>query len=146
MDIRKILVGSDFSDSSEKAVRWAVDLAKEREAQVLLLHVIQPPAYPPMMGGLMDPSQYEAGLRQDADRRLKEIAAKEKGVRLETRLLTGDPSVDICEVAQKEGVDLIVVGSHGRTGASRLLIGSVAERVVRHAPCAVLVVGRKVRG
>jgi universal stress protein A len=62
---------------------------------------------------------------------------------IDTKVIIGEPFGDICHVTEEEKVDLLVMGSHGRTGMSHVLLGSVAERVVRHAPCPVLVVGKK---
>jgi nucleotide-binding universal stress UspA family protein len=143
MKIQKILVPFDFSEHSEKAFRWASALAEKWEARVHLFHVVQPPTYPPMMAGLMDPTQFEAGLRDDAARRLRDIAARERKVRIETEVRLGEPFHDICKAAKEGGFDLVVMGSHGRTGLAHVLLGSVAERVVRHSPCPVLVVTRE---
>jgi nucleotide-binding universal stress UspA family protein len=142
MQLKKILVPFDFSDHSQKALTWALGLAGKWEAEIRLLHVFQPPMYPPMMAGFLDPSQFEAGLRLEATRRLKEVADREKARRIDTQVTIGEPFVDICRVAKEDGFDLIVMGSHGRTGLAHVLVGSVAERVVRHATCPVLVVSR----
>jgi nucleotide-binding universal stress UspA family protein len=146
MRISKILVPYDFSEHSEKALSWAVGLAEKFDCRILALHVVQPPTYPPMMTGFMDPSQFEVGLQEDAGKKLKDAAAREKKARIDTRVLVGEPFWDICRVAKDEKADLIVMGSHGRTGLAHVLLGSVAERVVRHSPCPVLVTTRKASG
>jgi nucleotide-binding universal stress UspA family protein len=146
MDIRRILVPCDFSEYAEKALTWALELAERWRSRVLLLHVIPRPSYPPMlMGSYFDVAQFEASLQAEAEARAKEIVARagNKAVQIETQVIIGEPFSDICRMAEDEKVDLIVMGSHGRTGLRHVLLGSVAERVVRHAPCPVLVVGKK---
>ncbi len=146
MDIRRILVPCDFSEYAEKALTWALELAERWRSRVLLLHVIPRPSYPPMlMGSYFDVAQFEASLQAEAEARAKEIVARagNKAVQIETQVIIGEPFSDICRTAEDEKVDLIVMGSHGRTGLRHVLLGSVAERVVRHAPCPVLVVGKK---
>ncbi len=148
MQINKILVPFDFSERSEKSLRWAVGMAEKWQAHILLFHVVSS-STPPLMTtevateGFYDMAEMEADLQQDADQRIKEVAAKEKTVNIETEVRVGEPFWDICRTAEEEEVDLIVMGSHGRTGLAHVLLGSVAERVVRHAPCPVLVVGKQ---
>lgn len=146
MRIRRILAPLDFSEHSERALEWAVSMARKCDASLLLLHVVSPPTYPPMMVGLMDPTQFESGLREDAARKLKEAEAKLQGITAATRVRTGEPFHEICTAAGEEHADLVVMGSHGRTGLAHVLLGSVADRVVRYAPCPVMVVGRKAAG
>lgn len=146
MDIRRILVPCDFSEYSEKALTWALAMAERWRSHVLLLHVIPRPAYPPMlMGSYFNVAEFEASLQADAESRAKEIVTRSgnKPIQIDTQVVIGEPFHDICRIAEQEKVDLIVMGSHGRTGLSHVLLGSVAERVVRHAPCPVLVVGKK---
>ena len=145
MQINKILVPLDFSEHSEKGLRWAIGMAEKWQASVLLFHVVSTPIYPPvMMETPLNLPQLQTSLREHAEQKMKEMATKEKNVRVESRVKIGEPFWDICRIAEEEKVDLIVMGSHGRTGLAHVLLGSVAERVVRHAPCPVLVVGRKV--
>ena len=146
MDIRKILVPFDFSEYSEKAFTWALAMAERWRARLLLLHVVPAPSYPPLlMGTYFNVAEFEASLRADAEARAQEFVTKTRGkaIQVDTRVMLGEPFSDICRIAEEEKVDLIVMGSHGRTGLSHVLLGSVAERVVRHAPCPVLVVGKK---
>lgn len=146
MDIRRILVPFDFSVYSEKALTWALAMAERWRSRVLLLHVIPRPAYPPMlMGSTFDVVEFETRLQADAEARAREVVtqAGHKTVQIDTQVVIGEPFHDICRIAEQEKADLIVMGSHGRTGLSHVLLGSVAERVVRHAPCPVLVVGKK---
>jgi nucleotide-binding universal stress UspA family protein len=146
MDIRRILVPFDFSEHSEKAFTWALAMAERWRARLLLLHVVPQPTYPPMlMGTYFNVAEFEASLKEDAETRAQEFLGKtgSRPVQVDAKVLIGEPFGDICRVAEKEKVDLIVIGSHGRTGLSHVLLGSVAERVVRHASCPVLVVGKK---
>ncbi len=145
MDIRRILVPFDFSEYSEKAFTWALAMAERWRARLLLLHVVPQPSYPSMVMGTFNVAEFETGLKVDAEARAKEFLGRtgSKTVQIDARFVIGEPFNDICRIAEEERADLIVMGSHGRTGLSHVLLGSVAERVVRHAPCPVLVVGKE---
>lgn len=146
MNIRTILVPVDFSEFSEKAFAWALALAEKWHSHIIVLHVVSIPMYPPLvMGTYFNPAEFESALQKDARARAKEFAERAGGktVQIDTRVVLGQPFSDICLLATQEKADLIVMGSHGRTGFGHVLLGSVAERVVRHAPCPVLVVGKK---
>ncbi|MBI3757056.1 MAG: universal stress protein [Deltaproteobacteria bacterium] len=146
MDIRKILVPFDFSEYSEKACSWAVAMAEKWRARILLLHVVPRPTYPPVLIGThFNAVDFEAGLQAEAEERMRAFVEKtEHGrVPIDVRVLIGEPSWDICKIAEEEAYDLVIMGSHGRTGLGHMLLGSVAERVVRLSPCPVLVVGKK---
>jgi nucleotide-binding universal stress UspA family protein len=145
MNIQKILIPFDFSEYSEKACNWAVGMAEKWQARVLLLHIVQRPTYPPvLMGSHFNAADFESGLRAEAETRVQEFAAKIQrgGVSIDAKVIMGEPSWDICKVAEEEHCDLVIMGSHGRTGLGHVLLGSVAERVVRLSPCPVLVVGK----
>jgi universal stress protein A len=144
MQIKTILVPCDFSEYAEHAFRWAVGFAEAWGARIVLLYVdplFASTAYP---GDVfpVDRAKIEAYVIANAGQRLTEFAAKKGTSRVvvEIRTLLGDPFPEICQTAEREQVDLIVMGSHGRTGLAHVLLGSVAERVVRHARCPVLVV------
>ena len=143
MDIRHILAPTDFSDYSKKALSDALDLAQTFGAKLSLLHVIEPPPYP--IEGFV-PSAVGADLLGDLEQQTSaELAqvlpdAQEAKVEVTRAVAIGSPSQKIVETAEAEHVDLIVMATHGRTGLSHLLIGSVAERVVRTAPCPVLTI------
>jgi universal stress protein A len=124
MQIRRVLFATDFSPASEVAGQAALDLARERRARLHIVHVV-PPVTDPSLGA----------------QRLGELTASPpEGVASETALLWGSPAGEITAYARTKHVDLIVMGTHGRTGLSRAILGSVAERVVRTASCPVLTV------
>lgn len=144
MQIKTILVPCDFSDYAERAYLWAIGLAEKWQAKVILVHAAQlftSLGYPESVY-LLDLKKMEDEILADAEKRLREFVGKKGSspVVVEPRAVTGDPFWEICQIAEKEHADLIVMGSHGRTGLAHVLLGSVAERVVRHAPCPVLVV------
>ncbi|MCI0682157.1 MAG: universal stress protein [Gemmataceae bacterium] len=137
LPIRTILFGADFSKHSEHAFALAAALARDYSARLIIAHVRELPAVAvgefgaaPALGEDLD----------DAKARLFAIKPAEATVAVEHVLVTGTPAVDLLELSETHHADLIVVGSHGRTGLARLLMGSVAERIVRGAKCPVLVV------
>jgi universal stress protein A len=135
MNQRKILFPTDFSHASDAALDWASSLARERGAALLIVHVEEPPAAyggGEMYYGMPDPAS------EDLAKMLSQVLPTDPQVSHEHRLLTGDPATAIARLAEQENVELIVMGTHGRTGLLRLLMGSVAEAVVRRAPCPVL--------
>jgi len=143
MQIETILVPSDFSDYAEYAFTWALEMAEKWGAKVIVLNaapLFSHLAYPESVY-MVDLVKMEAELIADADKKLREFVAKKgtTNVPVETRAVLGDPFWEICQAAEQNQADLIVMGSHGRTGLAHVLLGSVAERVVRHAPCPVLV-------
>lgn len=140
----KILVPIDFTSCSAAAVDRAVALAAELDAEIVLAHVWASESY--TTAGYLDftPRQL-ARLSQEALKRLDaaRLDAEALGVRhVTTRLLYGKPAASIIELAEQEQFDLIVVGTHGRTGLDRWISGSVAEEVARAAPCSVLTAKR----
>jgi nucleotide-binding universal stress UspA family protein len=136
--LRSILVPVDFSKPSLDALPHALALARKSEAQLTLLHVIEP-LHADM---LIDLPQSQRDARVAAHERLAKLADATKKVWLRTgrELRAGHPVDTITALAKRTNADLIVMGTHGRTGLKRCFIGSVAERVVRHALCPVLVV------
>ncbi len=143
MQIKTILVPCDFSAYAEHAFQWALGLAERLGAKVVLVHAapsFSHLAYPESVY-VIDLAKMEEEIIADAEKRLGEFVAKKGAstVAVEIRAVLGDPFWEICQAAEREHADLIVMGSHGRTGLAHVLLGSVAERVVRHAPCPVLV-------
>ena len=167
MKLHKILVPIDYSESSRQALRWAASLAQQYEAQLLLLHVI-PKAleeatkqvhtseWVPYRGyAAMSPEadpfcteRVIIDLLEDARTQLYDLVVKEVEGTLsaDVQVAVGKPAAEILRVAHEEAVDLIVMGTHGRSGLAKLFLGSVAGRVVAAATCPVLTVrgrGRK---
>ena len=136
MNAKKIVFPTDFSKCSDAGLSYAETLARDSDALLLIVHVEEPAAAyggGEMYYGILEPD--DAELR----RMLHDIRPANPEVRFEHRLLMGDPAETIVELAQQESADLIVMSTHGRTGFKRLLMGSVAETVVRRAPCPVMV-------
>ncbi len=128
MQFQNILIPTDFSGSAEQAVQHAIALAAREQAQILLLHVLPGLAVP----GTEDRRQ------ATAEQWLHDLV-RQASVPVHTLVVWGDPAAEICRVAQERQCDLIAMSTHGRTGRTLELIGSVADAVVRRAPCAVLI-------
>jgi nucleotide-binding universal stress UspA family protein len=145
MEIRSILVPIDFSECGNYALSYAASLARTFGASIICVHVIEPMV--PIVGysGMTEPlpiADISDQLEDSAERELPKIAQCEEcaGLELEELIVHGEAAVEIVRVSKERQVDLIVVSSHGRTGLGRILFGSTAEAVVRHASCPVLVV------
>jgi nucleotide-binding universal stress UspA family protein len=142
MTFTKILCPTDFSEGSQQAVRVATRLAIEANAELVLLHAwfVPPLSYsmevpfpPNVVQDIVDDAQ------RGLDAAVREVIAA--GAKNTTgRLLTGTPWHEIVSELEKQAYDLCVIGTHGRTGLSRILLGSVAEKVIRHSPCSVLAI------
>jgi len=138
LSIHTLLHPTDFSDQSQYAFWLACAMARDYGARLVVLHVA-PLAAPLYYGeGMIPPDPEE--LCAAAQEKLNRLEAPNAGVRLERRLERGSAALEILRVGQEIQTDLIVMGTHGRTGLGRLLMGSVAEQVVRKAPCPVLTV------
>ena len=147
LEVRRILVPVDFSESSRTVLDYAMDIARDRGAEVVLVHVVGLPVAPfdPSYGVAADPRLLK-DMGSDAERGLAELAGKAAGgtgVRPATKILNGSPSREIVREAREGSYDLVVIGTHGRTGFRHVFLGSVAENVVRMAPCPVVVVRLK---
>jgi nucleotide-binding universal stress UspA family protein len=137
MNFKKILTPTDFSSASEGVMRLATALARDSGGSLLIAHVEQLPIG---FGGGEAAMFVEPTPRNELTASLERVVPTDPAVRYEHRLLIGDPAREIVRLAADEGVDLIVMGTHGRGGLTRLLMGSVAEEVVRRAECPVLTV------
>ena len=141
LKISKILCPVDFSEHSQAALDHAAELARRYGAELTLLHVIEPVLYPIAYGlPPVAPVDYEQVAREAAARTLAGMTGKLPNLKVSQRIEAGAASQRICDLAKDQGFDLIVLATHGYTGLKHVLLGSTAERVVRHAPCAVLVV------
>lgn len=135
MRFQKILFPTDFSHTGDAALEMATSLARDTGAKLYIVHVQEPPAYyggGEMYYGMLDPTASELV------KLLEDVKPSDASVPYEQRMLTGDPAGALVDFAKEEQIDLIVLGTHGRSGLSRLLMGSVAEAVVRRAECPVL--------
>lgn len=143
LSIEKILSPTDFSDASRNAMWEAADLATRYQAEILLVHVVRAlPALPPNPNYVLEVPEYEQALHADADRRLKALAGElsAKGLKVRTSVGHGDAGAEIVRMADAEGAGLIVIATHDTAGWQRVLLGSVAEKVVRLAHCPVLTI------
>ncbi len=143
--LRQILLPTDFSGCANYALPYAAAIARATRARIVCLHVVEPVV--PAVGytGLADPmplADITDRLEDSAENELPKLIDCEelKGLEVEEAIVHGDAAAEIVRVAGERAADLIVISSHGRTGLGRMLFGSTAEAVVRHAGCPVLVV------
>ncbi|HYR45396.1 MAG TPA: universal stress protein [Thermoanaerobaculia bacterium] len=142
---QRILLTTDFSPASTPAFEQSVKMAKREGALLLIAHAYQEP-------GLVELShaparvyeKWDRALREGVERKLQPLVdyARKEGIEARTLLLTGFADEAIIEAAKQQRADLIVMGTHGRRGAARLFLGSVASRVISTAPCPVMTVRR----
>ena len=140
-DWKRILCPIDFSDASRAALQVAAELARRFGAKVALFHAYPVPGYTFPDGSFVASTKMLEELADQARRHLEEWKAIATGLGItsvETATAVGEPAYEIVAYAKDKAVDLVVVGTHGRTGLTHALMGSVAERVVRKAPCPVL--------
>jgi nucleotide-binding universal stress UspA family protein len=137
LPIRTILHPTDFSTHSAYAFQIACALARDYHARLLVLHVWQPSAA--VSGDCIIPVLLdEEAVRRGLEEQLRNVRPADPGIPVEHQMLLGNPVAEILRLAGERSCDLIVMGTHGRRGLGRLLMGSVAEQVVRQAPCLVL--------
>lgn len=146
MKVSTILVATDFSPSAERAVALAADYARHFQAQLLVVHAYRvdiPVASPLTGGGYILPDGFFEQIAKEARQRVEKVANEisAKGVSATGIAVDRHPSEAIVDTARDRKVDLIVMGTRGLTGLKHLALGSVADRVVRTAPCPVLTVG-----
>ena len=143
--IRRILHATDYSKASERALQEAVDFAKQNEAELLVVHVIQP-AVPYVAGEDIGAAELyvklEESTKQEAQRSMNKLVQRLERlkVKAKTLLLRGIPADQIVKAAKNRRADMIVIGTHGRTGLTKLFMGSVASRVISMAQSPVLTV------
>jgi nucleotide-binding universal stress UspA family protein len=143
--IKKILCPTDFSENSEHALQYALTLATLSQAELRLFHVVEPITYPqstqlfePVLDEVELMMKMEAAFQTQLEDQVS--ALKDEYPKITGKLVRGNTFLEIIRVARDDDVDMIVMGTHGRTGLAHVLIGSVAEKVVREAPCPVLTV------
>jgi len=144
IDLKRILVPTDFSESARHALRYGVSFAREYEAELLLLHVVEnltvgyaSDLFPVPMAEVFE----EISGYAKAELAKLGTVVREKGLAARELVAQGKPSAEIVRVAREETVDMIVLGTHGKGMLDKALFGSTAERVIRRAPCPVLTVG-----
>lgn len=146
--LKRILVPVDFSPLSKKAFRYAIRLAKQFKSELSLLHVVESEPPPIFDGYMITPYVPSSDLSADESKQLKALVADSVRAgtgNVSSNIRFGLPSHEIVDAAKALGIDLIVIATHGYTGWRHFCIGSTAERVVRAAPCPVLVVREKER-
>ena len=140
--LRRIVLATDFSPASARAFAEAVALAARDRARLIVLHVMTPPS--PFIGAKPPESwvELQARARRAAERRLARLvaSAERAGVRTSGILTDGMPAETIARRARRERADVVVIGTHGRSGLGRLFMGSVAAQVLLRAPCPVITV------
>jgi nucleotide-binding universal stress UspA family protein len=141
--IKTIVVPVDFSSCSREGLRYAIAFANEFGARIILLHATYLGYVYSCEGtAIYDIPGLQKAARQTAERKMRELIRSVNfgAVKFETAFTEGSPVIDICAFAKDHNVDLIITSTHGFTGFTHVLIGSIAEQVVRHASCSVLVV------
>lgn len=149
VQMKKILVPVDFSDYSKHALKYAVEFAKQFDAELILISVIEPMIYPAdfSMGQVAIPAT-DQNLSERVEEELKNLDEKEIAGQVKSKRIikSGKPFYEINETAREEDADLIIIATHGHTGVEHLLFGSTAEKVVRKAPCPVLTLREPLKG
>ncbi|HEX8028529.1 MAG TPA: universal stress protein [Vicinamibacterales bacterium] len=142
LDIKRILVPHDFSNNSERALDYAHELAVRFEASLHLVHVCEVPSMlvPAINASAIAYGDWSQRIGDDAERELGKIASRFTDVKVTTEVLFGIPPTAIVDAAGGNSADLVVMGTHGHGPMMHMLMGNVAERVVRGAPCPVLTV------
>lgn len=142
-EIRKIIFATDFSENSKWALTYALSFAKKYDAKIYIMHVIQQPSYPLGMYAeisfdAMD--KFNRNISEAIEKEMKNLCetSLEGYKNYETLVVNGAPFLEIIRTAAAKEADMIVVGTHGRTGLDHVLFGSTAEKVVRKASCPVL--------
>ena len=142
--LQPIVFATDFSPASDPALRKAIEMAQKEGAELIVAHVYEPPA---SMGhsGIADDviaADLEGTILRDVEKQLEPVLAKVRaeGVRVRSEILAGHASKRLADLAEKSGASLLILGTHGRTGLKKLVIGSIASQVIATAPCPVMTV------
>jgi len=143
INIQRILVPIDFSEHSKNALKYAIPFAQKFKASVDLIYVVEPTIYPADFSfGQIGFPNIEEELRTRGSDELENLRKKEIADKVVSRIIvrTGKPFYEINQYALEENISLIIIATHGHSGMEQILFGSTAEKVVRKAPCPVLVV------
>jgi nucleotide-binding universal stress UspA family protein len=142
IEIRQILVPIDFSSHAEAVLAWAEHLAEEHGSRIALLHVYHLPVEFQQLEGAYLPPDFWSTVKTEAEQALARYAERLRASKIEVEAIVreGYPASVIVDEAESRGADLIVIGTRGLSGFKHMLLGSIAERVVQKAPCAVVVV------
>lgn len=145
LKIKRILVPLDFSEHAEKALHYAVKFAEQFDARIDLVSVVEPVIYAEGMAFPAGAGNPDENSVQESGKALRELAEREIPDDLSWKALVrrGNPYAEIIDTARDQKTELLIITTHGRTGLTHFLIGSTAEKIVRHAPCPVLVVRDK---
>jgi nucleotide-binding universal stress UspA family protein len=149
MPPKTILSPIDFSSPSDGAVKVAADLATRLGSELLLVHVVPMIPRLPSASTIFHEAEYEQELHNDAESRLRQVAAELSGAGLAVKTFVGtanDAGMEILRIAEQNNADLIVIATHGMTGWHKLAFGSVTEKVVRMSTCPVLVLKANAEG
>jgi len=142
--LKRVLVATDFSEFGDLALKYGCEFAQGFSAELHLIHAVEPPtaAYSEFGLGYIGLEEVEATLVKESRVRLDRLPEVDQAARLTVvrEVLLGTPFREIIKYARDHEIDLIVVGTHGRGAIAHMLMGSTAERIVRHAPCPVLTV------
>src|SRR5262245_23353328 len=139
MHLNAILYATDFSETSRNASPLAYSLARDHGARLIVLHVVPGGTYALANLAQLGQGETAAQFEEDIKHDLQRHRPLDDRVPMEYKVAKGEPAASIVRAAEEEACDLIVLGTHGRTGLSRVLLGSVAEQVIRRARCSVLV-------
>jgi len=145
--VNKILCPIDFSEHSLEALDNAVEMAQNLSSELVLTHIISPiPVRPtPTQPSEFDVSGYRDTLEENSEENMDSVIKKHipDNVKVKKVIRSGMPAQEIDDIAEEENIDLLIISTHGRTGLSHVIFGSVAEKIIRHAPCPVLTIRSK---
>jgi nucleotide-binding universal stress UspA family protein len=136
---KKILIATDGSKRTQNAVEMGLKIAKEQRSKVYAVYVVDTVTFTSIPMDVTWENMYQL-LKDEGEEAVKAVKDSAPGVDVETRVLEGNPAIEITKFAGDSGVDLIVVGTLGKSGIDRILLGSTAEKVIRIANCPVLVI------
>jgi nucleotide-binding universal stress UspA family protein len=142
LKLKKILYPTDFSASSLEALKYAISLARSCQSRLILMHVVNEKIFSEglSLARISAPEALGQELAAEAGHQLKMIipAAEREGLDVEMKILSGNPALEVIRYAKENSVDMIVIGTAGRSGVEHMMFGSTAEKVVRGAHCPVL--------